>query len=88
MNINHIYISYQFVCTPALEAVRRISKVPVKVHAWMTAQIAHLVYPYAPGKWGGQGDLYFKIREEAERNGKTPEEVAHKVRDSIYWYSS
>ena len=62
-----------------MEAVRRISKRPIKVYAWMPAQAAFLIDPYAPGKWGGQGDLYAKVEEEVTKSGKSAEEVVYEV---------
>ena len=45
----------------------------------MPAQAAFLIDPYAPGKWGGQGDLYAKVEEEVTKSGKSAEEVVYEV---------
>ena len=45
----------------------------------MTAQVAYLVGTHAPAKWGGQGDLYPKIEEEAAKSGKSLDDAAKEV---------
>ena len=45
----------------------------------MTAQVAYLVGTHAPAKWGGQGDLYPKIEEEATKSGKSLDDAAKEV---------
>lgn len=73
-------IALQFFCTPAMEAARKISKKPVKIHAWMSAQASFTIPFYAPKHWGGRGDRRPKIAEEVARSGRPLAEVAHEVR--------
>ncbi|KAK7682539.1 hypothetical protein QCA50_014339 [Cerrena zonata] len=68
-----------FFCTPALEAVRKLSKKPVKVYAWMSAQASFIIYPFAPKQWGGRGDLRPKIAEEIARSGRPLTDVAFEI---------
>ena len=77
------YVIFQVIFTPALDAVRRISKDSVKVYAWVVSQVAYLIDPYAPAKWGGRGDLYSKIEEEVSKSGKSSDEVALEVSRSL-----
>ena len=72
-------VDFQYFCTPALDAVRRINKNPIRIYAWMTAQVAYLVGTHAPAKWGGQGDLSPKIEEEAAKSGKSLDDAAKEV---------
>ena len=67
-------------CTPALEAVRKLSKRPVKVYAWMSAQASYIIYPFAPPHMGGRGDLRPKVMEEVAKTGRPMEDVAYEVR--------
>ena len=66
-----------------MESVRKLSKKPVKVFAWMSAQASYIVYPFAPKHWGGRGDLRPKIAEEVEKSGRPLIEVAYEVKRTL-----
>ncbi|CAL1707825.1 unnamed protein product [Somion occarium] len=68
-----------FFCVSGLEAVRKLSKKPVKVLAWMACHASVLIYPFAPESRGGRGDYRPKVMAEAASTGRPIEEVAEKV---------
>lgn len=72
--------SIQFFCVPGLEAVRKFSRKPVKVLAWMSGQAAYILHPYAPVSRGGRGDFRPRIMEEVAKTGRPIEEVSEEVK--------
>lgn len=68
----------QFFCVPALESVRKISKKPVKIYAWMSGQASFMIYPFAPKHFGGRGDLRPQVMEQIAK-GKSFEDASYEV---------
>ncbi|KAK7681776.1 hypothetical protein QCA50_015123 [Cerrena zonata] len=68
-----------FICAPALEAVRNISQKHVKIYAWAPTQASFIIYPNAPKHLGGRGDLRPEIMAELARSGRPLEEVAQEL---------
>ena len=62
-----------------MDAARKISKRPVKVYAWMSAQTGYFIHEYAPKHFGGKQELLRKVVEETNRTGAPLELVANKV---------
>ena len=77
---NNLGVCFQLFCTPSLEAVRKLSKVSVKVYAWTPAQLSYMIYLFAPQDRGGDGNLRTQIADEASRSGKSLVDVACEVR--------
>ncbi|KAI0071139.1 UDP-Glycosyltransferase/glycogen phosphorylase [Panus rudis PR-1116 ss-1] len=73
---------FDFMCLPALEAVRKLSKQPVKALAWITSQASCNLLFAAPSHRGGRGDLYDKVLAEVARTVRPISEVADEVYDS------
>ena len=81
---NNLGICFQLFCSPCLEAVRQLSKVPVKVYAWTPAQLSYMIYLFAPQDRGGDGNLRTQIADEAARSGKSLVDVACEVRNASF----
>ena len=81
---NNLEICLQLFCTPSLEGVRKLSKVPVKVYAWTPAQLSYMIYLFAPQDRGGDGNLRTQIANEAARSGKSLVDVACEVNNTPF----
>lgn len=66
-------------CSEALRAVRRLSRIPVKIYTWIAGMLSFMLYPFSPESYGGRGDYRERIMHEVKRTGRCFEEVADEV---------